>query len=62
MDNLNKEITKNALRREIALMIVNSLDVPLMKQSGFGTNVEYITMDGKNGVVHETFKTILETK
>ncbi|MBR3996378.1 MAG: S-layer homology domain-containing protein [Clostridia bacterium] len=62
MDNLNSETTKNALRKEVALMIVNSLDVPLMKQSGFGANTEYIVMDGKNGVALETFRTILETK
>ena len=62
MDNLNSETTKNALRKEVALMIVNSLDVPLMKQSGFGANTEYIVMDGKNGVALETFRTIFETK
>ena len=62
MDNLNKETTKNALREDVALMIANSLDVPLMKQSGFGANTEYIVMDGKNGVALETFRTILEAK
>lgn len=62
MDNLNKETTKNALREDVALMIANSLDVPLMKQSGFGANTEYIVMDGKNGVELETFRTILEAK
>ena len=62
MDNLNKETTKNALREDVALMIANSLDVPLMKQSGFGANTEYIVMDGKNGVAIETFRTILEAK
>ena len=62
MDNLNRETTKNALREDVALMIANSLDVPLMKQSVFGANTEYIVMDGKNGVALETFRTILESK
>lgn len=49
-------------RKTVAAMLVNSLDVPLMKQSGFGANTEYIVMDGKNGVELETFRTILEAK
>lgn len=62
MDNLNKTTSENALRKDVVLMIANSLDVPLMKQSGFGANVEYTIMDGKNGVMLETFRTILESK
>ena len=49
-------------RKTVAAMLVNSLGVPLMKQSGFGANTEYIVMDGKNGVELETFRTILEAK
>ena len=49
-------------RGTVAAMLVNSLDVPLMKQSGFGANTEYVVMDGKNGVALETFRTILEAK
>ena len=49
-------------RGTVAAMLVNSLDVPLMKQSGFGANTEYIVMDGKNGVALETFRTNLAIK
>ena len=49
-------------RVTVAVMLVNSLDVPLMKQSGFGANTEYIVMDGKNGVALETFRTNLAIK
>ena len=52
----------NVSRGTVAAILVNSLDVPLMKQSGFGANTEYIVMDGKNGVELETFRTILEAK
>lgn len=62
MDNLNSPITENALRMDVALMIANSLDIPHMKQSGFGENSEYIVMDGKNDTSLETFRTILESR
>ena len=53
---------KPLTRRQAVKIICNSLDVPLMKQSGFGANTEYIVMDGKNGVPLETFRTIWEAK
>ena len=62
MDNLNTPITENALRMDVALVIANSLDIPHMKQSGFGENSEYIVMDGKNDTSLETFRTILESR
>ena len=59
-NNMNKEISQNAQRRDIALMIYNSLDVPLMKQTGFGAKVEYSIMDGKNGTKLQTLRTMLD--
>lgn len=61
-ENLNRATTQNAIRSDVALMISNSLDVPLMKQSVFGDDVKYTVMDGKNGVALETFRTILDSK
>lgn len=52
-------------RKTVAVMLVNSLDVPLMRMSGFDFSenmAEFIIMDGKNGVELETFRTILEEK
>lgn len=52
-------------RATVAVMLVNSLDVPLMRMSGFDfseNTAEFIIMDGKNGVELETFRTILEEK
>ncbi len=52
-------------RGTVAAMLVNSLDVPLMRMSGFNFSektAEFIIMDGKNGVDLETFRTILEAK
>lgn len=53
---LQFEVNTPALRGEVALMTVNSLSVPLMKQVGFGSNAEYAVMDGKNGVALETLR------
>ena len=55
----------NVSRGTVAAILVNSLDVPLMRMSGFDfseNTAEFIIMDGKNGVELETFRTILEAK
>lgn len=65
MDNLNVEATEIALREDAALMIANSLDVPIMRMSGFDfgkMTAEFVVMDGKNSTEFETFRTIAETK
>ena len=49
--------TENALRGDVALLISNALDIPLIKQAGFGTNIEYQIMNGKNNVPLETLRT-----
>ena len=52
-------------RKTVAAMLVNSLDVPFMRMSGFNFSektAEFIIMDGKNGVGLETFRTILEAR
>ena len=55
-EGLQFEVNTPALRGEVAIMTVKALDVPLMKQVGFGTNAEYAVMDGKNGMALETLR------
>lgn len=61
-DGLNLNLDNDAVRGDIVKIIVNSLDVPMMVQSGFGAYEEYKVMDGKNGVKLVTLRTILEGK
>ncbi len=49
-----------ALRGDIAIMTANALDVPLMMQTSFGTQIEYSIMDGSNGTKIFTLRTLLE--
>lgn len=46
------------LRKDIAHLIFNSLDVPLMTQSGFGTFTQYVINDGYSAIK----KTLLSEK
>ncbi|MCK9479330.1 MAG: S-layer homology domain-containing protein, partial [Firmicutes bacterium] len=43
-----------ANRGKLAKLLVNSLDVPLMTQTGFGTYIEYIINDGTNNTTRRT--------
>lgn len=38
-----------ASRNDVAILINNALDIPIMQQSSFGENVEYKVMNGENG-------------
>lgn len=49
-----------ALRSDAALMMVRALDIPLMKQVGFGSTVEYAIMNGENGVELQTLRMLLQ--
>lgn len=63
MTNSVPLITDKPLTRgQAAKLICNSLDVPLMVQTSFGANNEYMIMDGKNGTERETIRTTFETK
>jgi len=48
-----------ATKGDITDMVFKAIDTPLMKQSGFGAVIEYIVMDGKNGVELQTLRTML---
>ena len=49
--NLNLKTKTPAVRSDVAIMISNSLDIPIMAQKGVETDaaVEYILLNGKNG-------------
>lgn len=46
-----------ALRQDIAIMLEKALDVPLMVQTGFGSQVEYTILDGADGNDYSTLHT-----
>ncbi len=60
--DMNLSLDADATRGDVVKMIANSLDVPMMVQSGFGEFEEYAVMDGKNGVKLITLRTIIEGK
>jgi len=51
--------TASASRGIVAQLTYNALDIPVMKQVGFGTNVEYMIMDGNNDYKYESLLTNL---
>jgi len=57
--NYNKSLSEYAKRQDIAQLIHNALDIPIMQQSGFGDRVEFVIMDGKNDVPLITLRTML---
>lgn len=58
LDDLNLLGSANAKRSDIFILIHNALDMPLMKQTGFGANMEYTLMSGQNGVELQTLRTL----
>ncbi len=59
--DLTVENAAEAVRGDIIEMIYNSLDIPMMLQSAFGENAEYVIADGTNGD-EKTIRIILEIK
>lgn len=49
-----------ANRGVVAQLTYNALDIPMMEQTGFGTNIEYKIQDGNNGTSYKTLLTGLE--
>jgi len=52
----------DATREQVAVMLANALDIPLMMQTGFGTEKDFTVMDGKNGVPLETLAQTFENR
>ena len=48
-------------RDDATKILLNSFDIPLMEMTSYGENVEYAIMDGKNGHIYQTLRTMLET-
>ncbi len=61
LDGSNTISNQPLLRKDAATIMYNSLDIPLMKQVGFGADVTYAVMDGKDYPL-TTFRTLLKTK
>lgn len=59
-NGMDIELDADAVRGDVVKMIANSLDIPIMQQTGFGEHLEYAVMDGKNGLKLITLRTILE--
>ncbi len=60
LEGLDVVATEDAVRGDIAAMVNNTLDIPLMFQVGFGAHTVYQVMDGKNGNRLITLRTDLE--
>ncbi len=45
-----------ATRAVVSQMVYNALDLPIMKQTGFGSNTSYDFMDGEDGREHITLR------
>lgn len=57
--DLNKDVASDITRETAFDLVQYALDVPLMVQTGFGENVEYCVMDGKNDIAYITLRTQL---
>lgn len=54
------EVGNSAKRGDVAIMTHRALDVPVMVQTRFGSNVEYSVLDGKNGQEKRTLRLELD--
>ncbi len=60
--NLDLTGTDVAKRCDVAVMIYNALDIPIMYQDGYGDFVSFVIADGKNGVEKKTLRIQLDKK
>lgn len=58
--NLDLAGTDVALRSDVAVMVYNALDIPIMYQNGYGSFTEYVIADGKNGTDKITLRMKLD--
>ncbi len=47
---LTLSLNDYALRKDVALLATNALDIPVMMQTGFGSHTEFQIMNGENGI------------
>jgi len=55
-DGFQLAVNAPAKRGDIAVMTARALDVPVMVQTGFGAQVEYRVLDGKDGYDYRTLR------
>ncbi len=55
-DGFQLAVNAPAKRGDIAVMTARALDVPIMVQTGFGAQVEYHVLDGKDGYEYRTLR------
>ncbi len=60
--NLDLTGTDDAKRSDVAVMVYNALNIPIMYQDGYGSFVSYIIADGKNGVEKITLRIKLDNQ
>jgi len=60
--NLDLTGTDIAKRSDVAVMIYNALDIPIMYQDGYGDVVSFVIADGKNDVEKKTLRIQLDKK
>lgn len=60
LEGIDVVATNNATRGDIAIIIQNALDIPLMFQVGFGAVSTFDIMNGENGKPLRTFRIELE--
>ena len=49
-------VDEYATREDVAIILERALDIPLMVQTGFGSQVEYNILNGENGTVLKTLE------
>jgi len=54
--------TDVALRSDVAVMVYNALDIPIMYQSGYGDVVTFVVADGKDGIEKITLRIKLDNQ
>lgn len=59
-NGLDLKGTETAKREEVAKMVFNSLDIPIMYQNGFGSFTTYIIADGTDGNPKKTLRINLD--
>lgn len=54
MNELTENVNTQATRGDIVHLIFNALDIPMMEQAGFGTEITYEILDGTNNKAYKT--------
>lgn len=61
-NGLKLKMNTPAFRNDVAIMIINSLDIPVMQITSFGENTEFSIMNGENNMPSITLRKRLANK